>query len=65
MAGCMTILQVWIYYHFAVLERHSLVGGYEECNPRASLCVPIQSKELLILIWLICVKNLTTLRKKK
>ncbi|XP_026383053.1 uncharacterized protein LOC113278435 isoform X1 [Papaver somniferum] len=47
MAGCMTILQVWIYDHFPVLERHSLVGGYEECNPRASLYVPIQPERTL------------------
>ncbi|KAI3920719.1 hypothetical protein MKW98_005545 [Papaver atlanticum] len=47
MAGCMTILQVWIYDHFPVLERHNFVGGYEECNPRASLYVPIQPERTL------------------
>ncbi|KAI3831086.1 hypothetical protein MKX03_034323 [Papaver bracteatum] len=47
MAGCMTIVQAWIYDHFPVLERHSLVGGYEECNPKASLYVPIQPERTL------------------
>ncbi|KAI3857686.1 hypothetical protein MKW98_028950, partial [Papaver atlanticum] len=47
MSGCMTILQVWIYDHFPVLERHNLVGGYEECNPRASLYIPIQPERTL------------------
>ncbi|KAI3854499.1 hypothetical protein MKX03_033406 [Papaver bracteatum] len=47
MDGCMTILQVWFYDHFPTLERHTIKYGYEECNPRASLYVPIQPERSL------------------
>ncbi|KAI3841087.1 hypothetical protein MKX03_001585 [Papaver bracteatum] len=43
----MIIIQVWIYEHFPTLERHTLKGGYEECNPRASFYVPIQTERNL------------------
>ncbi|KAI3962544.1 hypothetical protein MKW92_034583, partial [Papaver armeniacum] len=33
---------VWFYDHFPTLERHKIEDGYEECNPQASLYVPIQ-----------------------
>ncbi|KAI3859592.1 hypothetical protein MKX03_007611 [Papaver bracteatum] len=37
MAGCMIVLQVWVYDHFPTLQRHNKNSGYEECHPRASL----------------------------
>ncbi|KAI3878824.1 hypothetical protein MKW92_025247 [Papaver armeniacum] len=39
MAGCMTVLQVWVYDHFPTLQRHTKNSGYEDCHPRASLYV--------------------------
>ncbi|KAI3997547.1 hypothetical protein MKX01_029378 [Papaver californicum] len=42
MAGCMTVLQVWVYDHFPTLQRHDIKSGYEESEPRAALYVAKQ-----------------------
>ncbi|XP_026424036.1 protein MAIN-LIKE 1-like isoform X1 [Papaver somniferum] len=47
MAGCMTVLQVWVYDHFPILERHDIKSGYEKCDPRAALYVAKQPERNL------------------